>query len=38
LLARGGAYAALWRRQSGGFRVDQTTGAPSDGILDPVRI
>jgi ATP-binding cassette, subfamily B, multidrug efflux pump len=22
LLARGGAYAALWRRQSGGFRVD----------------
>ena len=24
LLARGGAYAALWRRQSGGFRVDPT--------------
>jgi ATP-binding cassette subfamily B multidrug efflux pump len=22
LLAKGGAYAALWRRQSGGFRVD----------------
>src|SRR6185437_15901611 len=22
LLAAGGAYAALWRRQSGGFRVD----------------
>jgi len=22
LLARGGAYAALWRRQSGGFRMD----------------
>src|SRR5216683_3276186 len=38
LLARGGAYAALWRRQSGGFRVDQATGAPSDAILDPVRI
>ena len=38
LLARGGAYAALWRRQSGGFRVDQAAGAPSDAILDPVRI
>jgi len=38
LLARGGAYAALWRRQSGGFRVDQATGAPSDAIFDPVRI
>ena len=23
LLAQGGAYAALWRRQSGGFRVDR---------------
>jgi ATP-binding cassette subfamily B multidrug efflux pump len=38
LLTRGGAYAALWRRQSGGFRVDQAAGAPSDAILDPMRI
>jgi ABC-type multidrug transport system fused ATPase/permease subunit len=38
LLARRGAYAALWRRQSGGFRVDQATGAPADALLDPVRI
>ena len=38
LLARDGGYAALWRRQSGGFRVDQAAGAPSDAILDPVRI
>jgi len=26
LLARGGAYAALWRRQSGGFRLDPSPG------------
>jgi ATP-binding cassette subfamily B multidrug efflux pump len=28
LLARGGAYAALWRRQSGGFRVDLPPDLP----------
>jgi ATP-binding cassette subfamily B multidrug efflux pump len=28
LLARGGAYAALWRRQSGGFRVDVPRDLP----------
>jgi ATP-binding cassette subfamily B multidrug efflux pump len=28
LLARGGAYAALWRRQSGGFRVDLPRDLP----------
>jgi len=26
LLAAGGAYAALWRRQSGGFRIDRPAG------------
>jgi ATP-binding cassette subfamily B multidrug efflux pump len=28
LLARGGAYAGLWRRQSGGFRVDLSERMP----------
>ncbi|HXC27045.1 MAG TPA: ABC transporter ATP-binding protein [Stellaceae bacterium] len=28
LLARGGTYAALWRRQSGGFRVDIPPDVP----------
>jgi ATP-binding cassette, subfamily B, multidrug efflux pump len=28
LLAQGGAYAALWRRQSGGFRVDLPRDLP----------
>jgi ATP-binding cassette subfamily B multidrug efflux pump len=28
LLARGGTYAALWRRQSGGFRVDLPGDVP----------
>jgi ATP-binding cassette subfamily B multidrug efflux pump len=28
LLARGGAYAALWRRQSGGFRIDLPRDMP----------
>jgi ATP-binding cassette subfamily B multidrug efflux pump len=30
LLARGGAYAALWRRQSGGFRVDTADREPEE--------
>ena len=28
LLAQGGAYAALWRRQSGGFRIDLPRDMP----------
>ncbi len=28
LLAAGGAYAALWRRQSGGFRIDRPSRFP----------
>jgi ATP-binding cassette subfamily B multidrug efflux pump len=35
LLAARGAYAALWRRQSGGFRDDLS--AARDDALDPVR-
>jgi ATP-binding cassette, subfamily B, bacterial len=38
LLAANGAYAALWRRQSGGFRVDQPAGPRETAVLDPVRI
>ena len=37
LLAARGHYAALWRRQSGGFRVDLPTGARDGAVLDPVR-
>jgi sulfate/thiosulfate transport system ATP-binding protein len=43
LLAEGGTYAALWRRQSGGFRVDRLGDAPGGGehggvVLDPIRV
>jgi ATP-binding cassette, subfamily B, multidrug efflux pump len=38
LLAARGAYAALWRRQSGGFRVDRAPGPRESAMLDPVRI
>src|ERR1700704_3753835 len=38
LLAGRGAYAALWRRQSGGFRVDRPADAREDAPLDTVRI
>jgi ATP-binding cassette subfamily B multidrug efflux pump len=38
LLAARGAYAALWRRQSGGFRVDRPAGPREGAALDPVRI
>ena len=41
LLAAHGHYAALWRRQSGGFRIDRPAsgldGARDDAVLDPVR-
>jgi ATP-binding cassette, subfamily B, multidrug efflux pump len=38
LLAAHGAYAALWRRQSGGFRIDQPAGGHEEVVLDPVRV
>jgi ATP-binding cassette subfamily B multidrug efflux pump len=38
LLAANGAYATLWRRQSGGFRVDRPSGSKEGAVLDPVRI
>jgi len=38
LLDARGAYAALWRRQSGGFRVDRPAGPREGAALDPVRI
>src|SRR5712692_10023340 len=38
LLAARGAYAALWRRQSGGFLVDRLAGDREDAVLDPVRV
>jgi ATP-binding cassette, subfamily B, multidrug efflux pump len=38
LLAARGAYAALWRRQSGGFRVDRAPDPRESAMLDPVRI
>jgi ATP-binding cassette subfamily B multidrug efflux pump len=41
LLAAHGHYAALWRRQSGGFRIDRPPSGHGDGrdaaVLDPVR-
>jgi ATP-binding cassette subfamily B multidrug efflux pump len=37
LLAARGHYAALWRRQSGGFRVDTPVGERDEARLDPVR-
>ncbi|MGE0259807.1 MAG: ABC transporter ATP-binding protein [Alphaproteobacteria bacterium] len=38
LLAAGGTYAMLWRRQSGGFRVDRVGDAQGGTVLDPVRV
>ena len=38
LLAARGTYAALWRRQSGGFRVDRLPGEHDGAVLDPVRV
>jgi ATP-binding cassette, subfamily B, multidrug efflux pump len=38
LLAGRGAYAALWRRQSGGFRTDRVSGDPEDAELDRIRV
>jgi len=38
LLTARGHYAALWRRQSGGFRVDTPAGARDDAMFDPVRV
>ncbi len=38
LLAARGAYAALWRRQSGGFRVDRLPGGHEDAALDRVEV
>jgi ATP-binding cassette, subfamily B, multidrug efflux pump len=42
LLAAHGHYAALWRRQSGGFRIDRPPSGHADGrdtqVLDPVRV
>src|SRR3954468_1104234 len=42
LLAAGGTYAMLWRRQSGGFRVDrlgnEQSGEQGGAVLDPVRV
>ncbi len=43
LLAARGAYAALWRRQSGGFLVnrlvgDRPAGGREEVVLDPVRV
>ncbi len=38
LLQRGGTYARLWRRQSGGFRLDDTVRArdpAAAAALDP---
>ncbi len=37
LLAARGAYAALWRRQSGGFLVDRLPGGRED-ALDRIRV
>jgi len=37
LLAARGTYAALWRRQSGGFRIDLPPGGREDTALDRVR-
>jgi ATP-binding cassette subfamily B protein len=38
LLAAGGTYAMLWRRQSGGFRVDRLADEQGGAVLDPVRV
>jgi ATP-binding cassette subfamily B multidrug efflux pump len=38
LLAAGGTYAMLWRRQSGGFRVDRIDDEQGGAVLDPVRV
>src|SRR6476646_3075393 len=38
LLAARGSYAALWRRQSGGFRIDRPPGGRDASVLDPVRV
>jgi ATP-binding cassette, subfamily B, multidrug efflux pump len=37
LLAARGTYAALWRRQSGGFRIDLPPGGREDAALDRIR-
>jgi len=37
LLAARGHYAALWRRQSGGFRIDRPAGDRADVLLDRIR-
>jgi len=34
LLARGGPYARMWRRQSGGFITDPVVGGAAVGSLD----
>ena len=38
LLAVGGHYAALWRRQSGGFQIGRLDDDREDAELDPVRV
>ena len=42
LLAAHGHYAALWRRQSGGFRIDRPPSGHGGGrdapVLDPIRV
>jgi ATP-binding cassette subfamily B multidrug efflux pump len=38
LLAARGAYAALWRRQSGGFLVDRLPAGREDAALDRLRV
>src|SRR6266480_3621959 len=38
LLAARGTYAALWRRQSGGFRIDLPAGGREDAAFDRVRV
>jgi ATP-binding cassette subfamily B multidrug efflux pump len=38
LLAAHGHYAALWRRQSGGFRVDRPASGRDAPVLDPIRV
>ena len=37
LLAARGHYEMLWRRQSGGFRIDHPPGERDDALLDAVR-
>jgi ATP-binding cassette, subfamily B, multidrug efflux pump len=38
LLAARGHYAALWRRQSGGFRIDRPADGRAEALIDAVRI